>query len=62
MESKFIRKGLGVLINKDESAYNARIIAKKNSQNQKSQEEEIESLKAEIDGLKKILNTLILDK
>lgn len=62
MESKFIRKGLGVLINKDESAYNARMIAKKNSQKQKSQEEEIEYLKAEIDGLKKILNTLILDK
>tara|TARA_Y100001937_G_scaffold95526_1_gene129787 strand:- start:18 stop:206 length:189 start_codon:yes stop_codon:yes gene_type:complete len=62
MESKFIRKGLGILINKDESAYNARIIAKKNSQNQKSQEEEIEYLKAEIDELKEILNTLILDK
>ena len=27
-----------------------------------SQEEEIQYLKAEIDGLKKILNTLILDK
>lgn len=62
MESKFIRKGLGVLINKDESAYNARMIAKKNSQKQKSQEEEIEYLKAEIGGLKEILNTLILDK
>jgi len=62
MESKFIRKGLGVLINKDESAYNARIITKKNSQNQKSQEEEIEYLKSEIDELKEILNTLILDK
>ena len=62
MESKFIRKGLGVLINKDESAYNARIIAKKNSLNHKSQEEEIKYLKAEINGLKEILNTLILDK
>jgi len=62
MESKFIRKGLGILINKDESAYNARIIAKKNSQKHQSQEEEIQYLKAEIDGLKKILNTLILDK
>lgn len=62
MERKFIRKGLGVLISKDESAYNARIIAKKNSQKQKSQEEEIEYLKTEIDELKEILNTLILDK
>ena len=62
MESKFIRKSRGVLVNKDESAYNARMIAKKNSQNQKSQEEEIKHLKTEIDELKKILNTLILDK
>ncbi len=62
MESKFIRKSQGVLINKDESAYNARIIAKKNSQNQESQEEEIKYLKAEINELKEILNTLILDK
>ena len=62
MESKFIRKSQGVLINKDESAYNARIIAKKNSQNQESQEEEIKYLKAEISELKEILNTLILDK
>ena len=59
---KFIRKGRGVLVNKDESAYNARIIAKKNSQKQKSQEEEIKYLKTEIDELKEILNTLILDK
>jgi len=59
---KFIRKSRGVLINKDESAYNARMAAKKNSQNQKSQEEEIEYLKSEIDELKEILNTLILDK
>ena len=59
---KFIRKGRGVLVNKDESAYNARIIAKKNSQKQESQEEEIKYLKTEIDELKEILNTLILDK
>ena len=59
---KFIRKGRGVLVNKDESAYNARMVAKKNSQKQKSQEEEIEYLKTEIDELKEILNTLILDK
>ena len=62
MESKFIRKGRGVLVNKDESAYNARMVAKKNSQKQKSQEEEIKYLKTEIDELKEILNTLILDK
>jgi len=62
MESKFIRKGRGVLVNKDESAYNARMVAKKNSQKQKSQEEEIEYLKTEIDELKEIINTLILDK
>ena len=62
MESKFIRKGRGVLVNKDESAYNARIMAKKNSQKQESQEEEIKYLKTEIDELKEILNTLILDK
>tara|TARA_R100001463_G_scaffold52566_1_gene103386 strand:+ start:430 stop:615 length:186 start_codon:yes stop_codon:yes gene_type:complete len=59
---KFIRKGRGVLVNKDESAYNARMVAKKNSQKQKSQEEEIKYLKTEIDELKEILNTLILDK
>lgn len=59
---KFIRKGRGVLVNKDESAYNARMVAKKNSQKQKSQEEEIEYLKTEIDELKEIINTLILDK
>ncbi len=57
-----MRKSRGVLINKDESAYNARMVAKKNRQNQKSQEEEIESLKTEISELKQILNTLILDK
>jgi len=62
MESKFIRKSRGVLINKDESAYNARMAAKKNSQKQQFQEEEIESLKTEIDELKQILNRLILDK
>lgn len=62
MESKFIRKGLGVLINKDESAYNARMTAKKNSQKHQFQEEEIESLKTEINELKQILNRLILDK
>jgi hypothetical protein len=62
MESKFIRKGRGVLINKDKSAYTARMVAKKNSQKQKSQEEEIEYLKTEISELKQILNTLILDK
>lgn len=59
---KFIRKSRGVLINKDESAYNARMVSKKNSQKQKSQEEEIKYLKTEIDELKEILNTLILDK
>jgi len=62
MKSKFVRKNRGVLINKDESSYNARMVAKKNSQNQKSQEEKIESLKTEISELKQILNTLILDK
>jgi hypothetical protein len=62
MKSKFIRKSRGVLINKDESAYNARMSAKKNSQKQQFQEEEIESLKTEISELKQILNTLILDK
>ena len=59
---KFIRKGRGVLVNKDESAYNARMVAKKNSQKQESQEEEIKYLKTEIDELKEIINTLILDK
>lgn len=62
MKSKFIRKNRGVLINKDESSYNARMSAKKNSQKQQFQEEEIESLKTEISELKQILNTLILDK
>ena len=61
MKSKFIRKNRGVLINKDESSYNARMSAKKNSQKQQFQEEEIESLKTEISELKQILNTLILD-
>ena len=62
MDKKYVRKSRGVLINKDRAGYNARMVAKKNIQKQQSQEKEIKSLKSEIEELKQIVNTLILDK
>jgi len=62
MEKTFIRKSKGILINNNTTAYTARIEAKKRSKKQLKQEEEIKSLKAQLEELKEIVNTLILDK
>ena len=62
MEKAYIRKSKGVLINNNTTAYTARMEAKKRSKKQQKHEEEIESLKAQLEELKEIVNTLTLDK
>lgn len=59
MENKYQRDPeTGALINKNNSAYASRILAKKRA---KIQEEEIKSLKEQIEELKEIVNTLITE-
>ena len=62
MEKTFIRNSKGVLINNNSVAYADRIAAKGRSKNQRKQGEEIKSLKAQLEELKEIVNTLTLDK
>tara|TARA_R110002167_G_scaffold85390_1_gene231563 strand:+ start:1114 stop:1302 length:189 start_codon:yes stop_codon:yes gene_type:complete len=62
MEKTFVRDSKGVLINNNSTAYSARLLAKKRSKNQQRQEDEIQSLKTQLEELKEIVNTLTLDK
>ena len=52
MEKTFVRDSKGVLINNNSTAYSARILAKKRSKNQQRQEDEIQSLKTQLEELK----------
>jgi len=62
MEKTFVRDSKGVLINNNIAAYSSRRAAKERSKNQQRQEEEIKSLKTQLEELKEIVNTLTLDK
>jgi hypothetical protein len=62
MEKAYIRKSKGVLINNSTTAYSARMEAKKRNKKQAKHEEEIKSLKEQLEELKEIVNTLTLDK
>jgi hypothetical protein len=55
---KFIRDNKGILINNDSNAYAARRAAKMRARKEKTQEEEIESLKAQIAELKSMITSL----
>lgn len=60
MENKFKRDtNSNALINIDTAAYNARKLSKLRAKKQKKQEDEIESLKQEVEELKAIINTII---
>lgn len=62
MEKTFIRKSKGILINNNITGYAARMEAKKRNKKQRKQGEEIELLKAQLEELKEIVNTLTLNK
>jgi len=62
MEKTFVRDSKGVLINNNTIAYSSRRAAKERRKNQERQEEDIKSLKTQLEELKEIVNTLTRDK